>query len=326
MSETKQIAEMANKVSNELFEVFKWKRKLVEDHSWECVNPEQHGNKKDHPSDCVFYYQNPYDNETKYINTDLKSFKNKSITKGNINTAIHSLSYATNCAPYNPNWQRLFQPEESSTVLGMLFIYNHCNTYNGDFNAIMESINIEYNHLEQRSQIYVCSPYKVTELYSIASDIQKMTGKGELPLPEEYCFFHPNEMMTKNHFDSDYNEPATIEILTSPWIIIKHGKARKCDAGYLIYYTGEGREIDEFVYFLDALSYYQILNNKSSVRIKFTKTNAHAALNLTEAIDRYLSDLGHQKEKVEDMINSMVMGTIDKTHPQFTAVEIGLLS
>ncbi len=133
-------------------------------------------------------------------------------------------------------------------------------------------------------------------------------------------------MMTKNHFDSDYNEPATIEILTSPWIVVKHAKVENCPAGYLIYYTGEGEEVDEFMYLLDALSYYQILNNKNSVRIKFTKNNSHSALNLTVAIKRYFNDLGHDDKKIDEMIELIVKGTIDAVHPNFSAIEIGILS
>ena len=45
----------------------------------------------------------------------------------------------------------------------------------------------------------------------------------------------------------------------------EHGEGKKCNAGYLIYYTRKGEEIDEFVYLLDALSYYQVLNNKAEV-------------------------------------------------------------
>lgn len=326
MSETSQIAAMAIKVADDLFKVFKWERKIAEDHSWDCVAPELHGDKKDHPSDCVFFYKNPYDNEIKYINTDLKSYAKKSITKDSISTAIHSLTYATNCASFNPNWKKLYHPETSSSVLGMLFVYNHCNEYNGDFNAIIDSININHNHLDARRQVYVCGPKKVNELYSIANDIRTMTGKRELPFDDEFCFFHPNEMMTKNHFDSDYNEPATIEILTSPWIIVKHAKVENCLAGYLIYYTGEGEEVDEFMYLLDALSYYQILNNKNSVRIKFTKNNSHSSLNLTVAIKRYFNDLGHDDKKIDEMIELIVRGTIDEVHPKFSPIEIGVLS
>lgn len=326
MSETANIAAMADKVANDLFKVFKWKRKIAKDHSWDCVTPELHGDKKDHPSDCVFYYKNPYDNEIKYINTDLKSYAKRSITKDSISTAIKSLTYATNCASYNENWKKLYHPENSSSVLGMLFVYNHCNTYNGDFSSIVDSLNINNNHLDPRKQLYICGPNKVNELYSIAKDIIGMMGSKELPFDDEFCFFHPNEMMTKNHFDSDYNEPATIEILTSPWIIIKHAKVENCSAGYLIYYTGEGEEIDEFIYLLDALSYYQILNNKNSVRIKFTKDNTHSSLNLTVAIERYLSDLGHEEKKIEDIVKSIVKGTIDEAHPKFSPIEVGVLS
>ncbi|HBI7864543.1 TPA: hypothetical protein K8225_004983, partial [Escherichia coli] len=51
MSETKHISEMAERVANNLFSIFKWKRKIASDFSWDCVSPDEHGGKKDHPSD-----------------------------------------------------------------------------------------------------------------------------------------------------------------------------------------------------------------------------------------------------------------------------------
>ncbi|WP_022953528.1 hypothetical protein [Leucothrix mucor] len=209
MSETKQIAEMAAKVSSELFDVFKWEMKAVEDHSWKCVVPEDHGGKVDHPSDCVFFYRDPYSNKMIYINTDLKSYAKGSISRDKIHSAVKSLSYAVNCASINPNWSNLFKPEGVYNVIGMLFVYNHCGTYNGDFDDIMLNLDKDANHLDQEGSIVVLSPYKITELMSIANDIQVMSSRGELPSSDKYCFYHPNEMMTKNHFDNDYDEPAT---------------------------------------------------------------------------------------------------------------------
>ncbi|MEQ2024849.1 hypothetical protein ABLB84_03505 [Xenorhabdus szentirmaii] len=325
MSETKQIAEMASVVAEELFQYLKWKRKVVEDHSWDCVTPEEHGNKNDHPSDCVLYYRDPYDNEMKYINTDLKSYKKNSITKGQIHSALESLSYATNCAGYNPNWQNLYKPEDSHSVHGMLFVYNHCGEYDGNFDEIIRTINEEkVNHLEDTNKIFICSPKKIVELYSIVMDIQVMIGRGHLPEIDDYCFFHPSEILNKNHFDSVYGEPATIETLSSPWIIIKHAKARIREAGFVIYYMKEGQEVNEFVYLLDALSYYQILNDKGSVCIKLVNNNEFGVLNLYTAIEQYFGDLGYSDERIEELKISLVGGTIAKSQPQFSAIEIGL--
>ncbi|NCF08020.1 hypothetical protein [Kosakonia sp. MH5] len=325
MSETKHISEMAEKVANNLFSIFKWNRKIVSDHSWGCDSPEEHGGKKDHPSDCVFYYRDPYDNEIKYINTDLKSYAKGSITKEQVNKAVDSLSYATNCASSNKNWKKLFKPEGNWSVIGMLFVYNHCGGYNGNFSEIIKEIGIEHNHLASEKLIYIFSPSKINVLNSIANDIRVMIGNGELPSKNKFSFFHPNEILIKNHFDHDYSEPATINVLSSPWIIIKHADCENEKAGYLIYYTKDGAEDDEFDYFIDALSYYQIINNTSNVRIKLTKKNEHAAHNLLNSIRKYYYSLGRSEEDSIALANAMVKGTIDQVTPQFSAIEIGVL-
>jgi len=326
MSETKYIAQMADKVAKNLFSVFKWERKIVEDQSWECVNPEDHGGKNDHPSDCVFCYRDPYDNEMKYINTDLKSYAKKTISKDQINKAIDSLSYATNCASYNENWKMLFKPEGVYSILGMLFVYNHCGEYNGDFDEIISGIDSDENHLDTDKMIHIFSPYKITELNSIANDIRVSIGNEELPPPSKFSFFHPNEILIKNHFDHDYSEPATINVLSSPWIIIKHADCLNGKAGYLIYYTKDGSEEDEFDYFIDALSYYQIISNTSSVRIKLTKKSKYASHNLINSIVKYYKSLGRSDAESTALANVMVKGTIDSVIPQFTSLELGVLS
>lgn len=325
MSETKYIAAMADKIAKNLFSVFKWEIKVVEDHSWECVNPDEHGGKNDHPSDCVFCYRDPYDNEMKYINTDLKSYSKKSINKEQVNKAIHSLSYATNCAFYNDNWKILFKPEGVYSIIGMLFVYNHCGEYNGDFDDIVNEIGSEDNHLDSDKMLYVFSPYKIKELNSIANDIKVSIGNEELPPNSKFSFFHPNEILIKNHFDHDYSEPATINVLSSPWIIIKHADCPREKAGYLIYYTKDGTEQDEFDYFIDALSYYQIINNTNNVRIKLTKKSRYASHNLMNSIVKYYKSLGRTETESQALASYMVKGTIDLVTPQFSSLELGVL-
>ncbi|WGV04036.1 hypothetical protein QJS62_20215 [Klebsiella pneumoniae] len=101
---------------------------------------------------------------------------------------------------------------------------------------------------------------------------------------------------------------------------------QKEKAGYLIYYTKDGSEDEEFDYFIDALSYYQIIDNTNNVRIKLTQKNDHAVHNLLTAICKYYKFLGRDEEASRALANKMVKGTIDQVIPQFSAIELGVLS
>jgi hypothetical protein len=101
MTETANIAEIAAKVSKELFGTFLWETHGPIDQEWPCEEPENHrpsrrrrganrgasddseNNRGDeaecqsvpvvkHPTDIVFYYDEPYSNHRTYINCDLK--------------------------------------------------------------------------------------------------------------------------------------------------------------------------------------------------------------------------------------------------------------
>ncbi|HBY1805218.1 TPA: hypothetical protein MIR03_25545, partial [Klebsiella pneumoniae] len=82
----------------------------------------------------------------------------------------------------------------------------------------------------------------------------------------------------------------------------------------------------EFDYFIDALSYYQIIDNTNNVRIKLTQKNDHAVHNLLTAICKYYKFLGRDEEASRALANKMVKGTIDQVIPQFSAIELGVLS
>lgn len=81
MAETKNIAEMSAILSDELFAEFLWTRTGPADTNWPCEDKELH-KVLTHPSDVVFYYDNPYSLSRTYINCDLKSYASNSITKG----------------------------------------------------------------------------------------------------------------------------------------------------------------------------------------------------------------------------------------------------
>ena len=58
MAETANIAKMAEKLSKEVFAEFLWQKTGSTNINWPCEDEERHG-KKTHPSDVVFYYDEP---------------------------------------------------------------------------------------------------------------------------------------------------------------------------------------------------------------------------------------------------------------------------
>lgn len=65
MAETADIAAMAERLSGELFAEFFWKRTGPMNENWACERPEHH-KVKTHPSDVVFYYDEPYTQQRTY--------------------------------------------------------------------------------------------------------------------------------------------------------------------------------------------------------------------------------------------------------------------
>jgi hypothetical protein len=65
--------------------------------NWPCENQEKH-EVKTHPSDVVFWYDEPYSQSRTYVNCDLKSYAKGSITAGSVREAIESLAKTLSCA------------------------------------------------------------------------------------------------------------------------------------------------------------------------------------------------------------------------------------
>lgn len=131
--ETSAIQRVAGKISEDIFSVFKWNSAAREDMNWDCCQ-EAHS-KKTHPSDVVFYYIDPYEEEMVYLNTDLKSYAEGTIGKKIVEGALTSLALATECANVSEEWRMKYVHEESLgyNVRGLLFLYNHDNLYDKDF-------------------------------------------------------------------------------------------------------------------------------------------------------------------------------------------------
>ena len=107
-------------------------------------------------------------------------------------------------------------------------------------------------------------------------------------MSEEYTFYYPDLVMRRRQGDV-WAQPATIEALTSPYLIIQHKGAGDVSPGFIIYYNRPGASSPEFEYFLDSLSRYQMLESGKSVQIRVTSSEADSLIvaNFKAAKEKY---------------------------------------
>lgn len=277
MAETINIGEIAPKISKEIFKHFLWDTHQKRDDNFKCTNEKHVGDggkpKDTHPGDVVFFYEDPYLGKRIYLHTDLKSYAADTITPTRLRSAFKSLSMTIECAKESSEWRNKYSVDasEQHEVRGMLFIHNHDNGYDKPFYEAIDKVDLQALPVAPGSLLHFLGPHDIQRLYSIGNDIIRLKGEDELP--KEYTFYYPDLVMSRRQGDV-WNQPATIESITGPYIIIKHGPAGTCSAGYVIYYNRPGECPEEFEYFLDSLSRYQMLESGEKIRIRVTNSDA----------------------------------------------------
>jgi hypothetical protein len=290
MSETANISEVANRVAKDIFEVFKWEKIPIMDENFKCHKIDEHRpksrkkhptspSKYTHPVDVVFKYYDPYLNKYILLNTDLKSYKKGSIKFGSTEDAIKSLSHTIDCARSSTEWIKKYSLDDSPfEVRGMLFIYNHDNEYDKSFFSILKRIKPDRINLKKNLIIHVLEPIRIRYLNTVIADLRNLQVRRQFPMTK-YSFFYPDLHLHKTHGDAE-QYPATIEILCSPYMILKHGpfksinedtgenEEKSPNGGYLIYYNQNGGTEHEFMYLFDSLSRFQILNSDATIKIR----------------------------------------------------------
>ncbi len=273
MAETVNIGEIANTLSRDIFKHFLWKTHPKWDDNFKCNNPEHKSDggtpKLTHPGDVVFFYEDPYLGKRIYLHTDLKSYSNSSISTPKVRDALRSLCMTVDCATASSDWRVKYSVDESERfeVRGMLFVHNHDNQYKKSFNDALARIDLSALPLPPQSIVHFLGPLDIQRLYNIANDLIRLKGEGELP--QEYTFFYPDLVISRRQWDV-WNQAATVESLAGPYLIIKHTGSESFEAGYVIYYNSPCESVEEFEYFLDSLSRYQMLESKAKIRIRVT--------------------------------------------------------
>ncbi|WP_054112900.1 hypothetical protein [Marinagarivorans algicola] len=322
MPENGNIEKLAKIVSQDIFSWLKWDQRPVMDVDWAC-ELEHHG-KKTHPSDTVFSYIHPYTGDRIYLNTDLKSYQKKSINATSVRKALQSLALSVECANVSADWQDKFHidDEYTHTVVGLLFIYNHDNEFDRVFYDLLNAVDRKNLAIANGNALYVLGPAKIRFLLSVVNDMRRLKADDTLPNKSDFTFYYPDLVLSKRHC-GEWGQPATIEMLTGPWIIIKHKAVESTEEGFLIYYSKQGETIEEFVYFLDTLSHYQLLLSNYPIRLRFVDACDDATLNFIKAKEQYLKTWGpdHGREQQLDRINPESVSTIVT---KFNPLEVGM--
>lgn len=347
--ETSAIAEIADKVSKEIFKWFKWERVILKDQNFDCLK-EKHAPRKTrkhtHPVDIVFKYDDPYLETSVLLNTDLKSYSSTSISPSIIRKNLKSIAQTIDCARVSDEWRSRYDTSGNGEIRGLLFVYNHDGQYDTSFisqlntskaktdtNEENKGVNVDSLPLERGQLIHIIEPTTIAFLTTVIADINRMHKEGSFPVVN-YYFLYPELQLHRTRVDK-YKRPATVELISGPFFVVGHDPVCKYDEtsqttketypeGYVVFYNRPGNSYFEFMYLFDVLSSYQILDKDKHIRIRVAHDSPNPNLkgNFKKAIEMYIIDWNfddYKREILEDIEVDIV--EIHKTC--FSSIDIG---
>jgi hypothetical protein len=357
VAETSNISRIAEILANDLFARFLWNDTGGWNQNWACIRSDHVVEKRirkkksddradstanngesvsgtsldavepkrilTHPSDVVFYYDEPYSLSRTYVNTDLKSYKKGSITSSAVATAIQNLALTLECAELSEEWQEKFVHEQKSfRIVGLLFIYNHDGEYDGDFDGIRAKVNQEKLKIPRNSRIFVLGPHDIRWLDNVRIDMQMLFSRHLLPHEDHLSFFYPDLVRRKKI--QVLARAATLEMLTGPWIILSYPVHGTNPAGYVVYFKGLGKYAEEFLYLLDHLMHYQMVKQGIAIRIRGLNADDNAPAHFKRAVDEYIENYHGEDSDFATLLRAVDFDIMPQIKSQFSEVKIGM--
>jgi hypothetical protein len=363
VAETSNISKIAEILANDLFSRFLWYDTGGWNQNWKCVkddhvvekrtqkkksgtgnaaltaNSDESGSGSNdlgpaenvvelkkiltHPSDVVFYYDEPYSLSRTYINTDLKSYKKGSITSFAIKAAIESLALTLECAELSEEWQEKFVHEQKTfRIVGLLFIYNHDGEYDSGFDEMLAKVNHEKLKIPRHSRIFVLGPRDIRWLDNVRLDMMMLYSNHVLPHEDRWSFYYPDLVRKKKVQVSA--RAATLEMLTGPWIILSYPANGTNPAGYIVYFRGLGKYAEEFLYLLDHLMHYQMVKQEIAIGIRTLNADENAPAQFKRAVDEYIENCEGQDSDFATLLRKISFDMMPQIKSQFSEVKIGM--
>lgn len=318
MGETSNIALMAEKISVEIFSQFGWERIGPIDSRWACVS-EDHA-REEHPTDVVFRYDDPYNRDRDvYVITDLKSYAEPTITKTKVKKALNNLCDTIKCALWGPGWKEKYAADiAENNIAGMLFVYDHSRSYVRDlFSSLFSEVEPSDFNLPPRSKVMVLGPQTIIALYQIALDIKRMRQEKALPSVDRCHYWYP-DLVSVRLQDSE-PKAASIEMLTGPWIAMRH--RTRSSSNFTFWYKHDGGTTEEFGYLFDSFFRHQILtDNTTSVEVRVVTPEPNARSRFERAKIQYASRLYNFPR---ERLNNVKYSSVPDVVRRFDETELG---
>lgn len=328
MGETAGIARIAEIVSDQIFSEFLWTKVGPTNINWGCEKHDIHL-ANTHPSDVVFFYDEPYEEVTTYVQCDLKSYAATSLGRSQVEKALISLSNQVSCAEISSEWQDLYvHKHKSFSISGLLFIYNHDGGFDRTFSDLLEKVKVDELDTPENSKLVVLGPEEIHWLNNVSQEIVRMRGRAgadKLPSREACSFFYP-QAVRHAQVRGKQKCAATLEMLTGPWIILQHDQSQDQKAGLIVFYRPSGETTEEFLYLLDYMRQNAILD-QYSITIRSIDRDGKKANNFQKARQYFIEAMRATYDgegSLFDSINSIKFSAMNNLISSFSEIEIGM--
>ena len=203
----------------------------------------------------------------------------------------------------------------------MLFVYNHDGEYNSSFDELLADFNLSNLDIPRNSKIIVLGPRDIAWLDNVSDQIARMRGDGLLGTAEQTRFFYPPLVLAKNVQPSA--RAATIEMLTGPWIVLKHRLKDSANDSVVVFYRGKGERREEFSLLIDYLMFHGLVDEGVDVLVLSLEPHVEAKALFAKAIDDYIHRYGGGDE-MGAMLKAIRFQSITQVRRSFSTTEIGM--
>ena len=329
MAETLNISKMAEKISDNIFSVFLWNKRGPTNYNWNCVQRSIH-NKNTHPSDVVFWYDEPYRKIRTYVQTDLKSYQSTSIGRSQVEAAVISLAQQISCAEISEEYQTEFTHQHTNfEIVGLLFIYNHDGAYDRSFEDTLKAIELEDVKLPKGRRLYVFGPTEIHWLNNVAHDIQWLRGRGReatIPLEELCSFYHP-QLVDHVQIRGEKQSAATLELLSGPWIILEYKPFNSRIGGFLVYWKDRTSSVDDFLYFIDFMRQKNMLHETYAIELRYIDKDTDIPTKFQSAQQQYAEQIAgaiDDADSLAGLVKAIKFTPINNVISTFSEEKIGM--
>ena len=270
--------------------------------------------------------EDPYEDAKVFLNVDLKSYAVGSLKKAQVRGAVTSLCKAADCANVSSGWRNLYGDDTSNyRCHGLLFVYNHDGDYDGDFEKFFEFMDTKDAPLDASNRVFVFSPATVSYLATVANDLRGSRGTDRLPSKKEYSFYYPDLIGTRPKKQNQ--AAASIEVLLSPWQILRFTKASEPDGGprFTISFTIAGtvlRWMSSNICLM-RFSGFHLLGDEERISLRMPFAHHEAAGHFDRAKDAYAAEFYGLRE-FRARLNRITFDPITTIIKRFSTIAIGM--